>query len=160
MDHHDSIWRSHGTRGWPNRGRWRKAGFSQTDNALDSVAVRLGQHDLWLLRADTLRCRNRFGSYKHVPVVGCHSVVAFAGRSSIEKNMDRFDCQLPWDVDGVLLECCCGPFAIQFLFSDDRYSHGHRGWDVERRGVDQFASGQAFRHAIGRRAFFSSSDRL
>ena len=154
MDHHGSIRRGDDPRGWLNRRCWSKAGFFQTDNALDSVPVRLGQHDLWFLCSNPLRRRNRIGTDKHVSAVGRCFVLAPVGNPAIEKNLARTWRQLSWDVDGVRVEHRCRPDAIQFFFAADRHSDGHLGGDVERSGAHQFASGQAFGHPFSRGAFF------
>ena len=139
MDYNGTVGRSHPTCSHVSPCGWCQAGLSQACNALGQVDFWLGKYDLWILRDDALRRRNRVSINEHVPAMGRDSFLALARSPSVRKNLDRIGDQLPGDVDGVREQHCGDYIAKRRIYSQDGNSDGNTGWHVKRRGLDQFA---------------------
>ena len=139
MDYNGTVGCSHSNCSYFSPDCWCQARLSQACHALGQVDFGLGKYDLWILRDDALRRRNRVGINEHVPAMGRDSFLALARSPSVRKNLDRIGDQLPGDVDGVREQHCCDYITKRRIYSQDGNSDGNIGWHVKRRGLDQFA---------------------
>ncbi len=102
MDHHGTVGCSNPAGSHVSHCCRCQAGLSQAHNALGQVYFWLGKYDLWILRDDALRRRDRVGIDQYVSALGRNIVLAFAWGTSLRKNLDRSHDQLPRDVVGLL----------------------------------------------------------